>query len=86
MTHFYHGQLIQLYDLFVLDGFCHVIGETHVPLYTGHRREYAFHQCREEIQPSRKDLTTGLVDHDRNGSSCELEDPRDHQFAKPCEP
>ena len=35
MTHFYHGQLRRLYDLFDLEGYMASIGEYEIPLYTG---------------------------------------------------
>ena len=56
MTHFYHRQLVELYDLFDLEGYLHVIDEEIVPLYTGHYHNGS--PCRYMIDPEELFLFT----------------------------
>ena len=57
MTHFYHGQLVRLYNLFDLDGFLNSIGEAMVPIYTGHSNARGI-PCRYLIDPQELFLFT----------------------------
>ena len=56
MTHFYHGQLLRLYNMFDLEGYLRSIDEDKIPLYTGHMRNNT--PCRYLIDPEELFLFT----------------------------